>query len=197
MKEAGRSNKTYGGACGIFTKKRQCQRILSVETAGLPLTSARTIVPSPNALLIGWDHVKCRPIFEIGSPSPTPISDEDNDDEDRSRTPIGDQVQNEWDGERTCKRQKAYGTQRRDNFFPEATKLSVVSGKASTCSHKTAKVQSSPTAQATNRCSTFASPLIVDESICDALDSSRKQSAMRSEPCTLPHTQPLSRRAVK
>ena len=183
MKVASRSNKTYGGACGIFIKKRQS--ILSVKNAGLPVASKRAITPSPTALLVGWDDVKCRPIFEIASPSPTPISDEDNDDEDCA--PLSKQVQNQWSAERARKRLKSYGTQRRDNFFPEASKLTVVSGKAP--SRKMAKVGSSPTTQATHKCSTFASPLVVEGSICDALNSSQKQSAMRLEPCALAHSE--------
>ncbi|KAI2488955.1 hypothetical protein MHU86_26009 [Fragilaria crotonensis] len=182
MNHAGRSKKTYGGACGIFIKKRQ--RVLTVATSCRTATSMRTVTPSPTALLVGWDDVKCRPIFEIASPSPTPISDEDNDDQHDS--PISEQIQNKWNGEPTRKRQKAYGTQKRDNFFPEAPKLTGVSAKVT--GHKALPVRSSPDAQATKKCSTFASPPIVEESICDALDSSRKQVATRSEPCNLPLT---------
>ena len=177
MNQAGRSKKTYGGACGIFIKKRQ--GVLSVETSCLSASSIRTITPSPTALLVGWDDVKCRPIFEIASPSPTPISDEDNDDEDKS--PTTEQIQNKWNREPARKRHKAYGTQKRDNFFPEATKFTVVSAKIT--GRKTLPHRSSPAAQAAKKCSTFASPPFVEESICDALDSSRKQTSTRSEPC--------------
>mmetsp|Transcript_5932 Transcript_5932/g.9881 ORF Transcript_5932/g.9881 Transcript_5932/m.9881 type:complete len:325 (+) Transcript_5932:293-1267(+) len=176
-----RSIKTYGGIGGVFVRKKR----LSIDTR-------RSITPSPTteSILIGWDDVKCRPIFEKrnnGTPS-TEISESDdellNDDNDTAEDELSDDAQEqettqEWNRNTTAaagrKRLKSYGSRKKEVFFPEPTTLAVVSKKRSAAVKKNKRVPES------NLVYPFASPQPMDTSICDALNSTQKSDPSSSE----------------
>ena len=167
MKLADRSLKTYGGGAGIFVRK--CRIMRSAETAAIAATRTRAIAPSSTALLIGWDDVKCRPIFEKVS-QPVPISDEDDDEEDA--LPNKEIINSEWDGKPGRKKRKAYGSRKGESVVIETATFTMPSRRNT--QKNVAKEWSVNIPSATNGFP-YASPIVVDESICDALDSDRKQ----------------------
>ena len=187
--------KTYGGVGGIFVKKR---RSLSAETDTTDATtqSIRS-TPSPTdriRMLIGWDDVKCRPIFEKLSPS-IQISDEDddndngNDNDNECDNEYGmpeEEAKEDWNGRQPArKKRKAYGSRKRETFFPETATLIVVSKQnmhTSTTMPKTTPPETLTTT--TNSCFPFYSPPDLNDSICDALNSTstHKQTQNTSAP---------------
>lgn len=178
-----RSIKTYGGIGGVFIRKKKKTKLCIDSTA-----ATSTSHPSPTikeGTLIGWDDVRCRPIFEKkkdsnASGSGTPSTEIGSDDDDGDSL-LFDENENDSDEETAWnangrKRLKSYGTRnKKEAFFPETTKLTVVSKKVAAAP----RVPSSPK---TDSAYHFSSPLVaVNTSICDALDSIQKSDRHEEE----------------
>lgn len=179
-----RSIKTFGGIGGVFVKKR-----LSIEAR------KRSITPSPTpaqGTLIGWDDVKCRPIFEKRDPG-TPsteisdngedddddlLNDDDNQGEELSYESPEEDMSDEWNGNhataggRRRKRLKAFGGRKVEAYFPETTALTTVASKKVPIRNRAPTRDTSPS----NLVYPFPSPGPVNTSICDALNSAQKPS---------------------
>jgi hypothetical protein len=153
--------KTYGGGAGMFVRK-----IRTVRSADAAATKTSAVAPSSTALLLGWDDVKCRPIFEK-TLKPVTISDEEDDDLSNKEI-----VKSEWDAKPGRKKRKAYGSRKGESAVIETATFTQLSRR--NIQNTVVKEWSAPI-PSTNSCFPYDSPLFADTSICDVLDSDRKQ----------------------
>lgn len=160
---------------------RKCRIMRSADATDVGSIKTRAIAPSSTLQLIGWDDVKCRPIFEK-TLKPVPISDEDDDEEDDD-LPAEEVVNSELDEKPGRKKSKAYGSRKRESAVIERTTFTTLLHKNTNTT--LAKEWTAPV-PCTSSCFPYASPLVVDESICDALDSGRKHVTTASTQINVP-----------
>lgn len=194
-------SKAYGGAGGhIFIKRRKPPPTIdttatTTTTTTKPHTNiSRSVTPSPTN--IGWDEIKCRPIFEGAPVSNSEESDDDfddrmehNDDDDKKSlvVEVTPKEEDQWIGETAGRKKKTYGNRRKcEVFFPETTRPVVVAKSFGAKTAVSKKKALPPSPESTKDCRPsfpFASPAPVNGSICDALNSARKPTASATAEC--------------
>ena len=157
---------TYGGKAGIFVKRSSKPKI-SIQ---IPTTqgndsqyypSVGRITPSPTMTTIGWDPIKCRPIYQDEDETNKSHKNQDNKD-DKEHKPVSVSKPTET----TRRTARAYGSK-----APSTCLLAI----------GTPTQQPNPQQQSQQQGHFMLTPVTLDISICDALNSVSKPPSPKQE----------------
>ena len=146
-------NTSYGGKYGIFVKRSSKPKV------SIQIPSVGGITPSPTLTTIGWDPVKCRPIYQDEEEAITSYKNQvDKDDKEHTPVSVG-----KLPGS-TRRTARAYGSK-----APFTSFLAI----------GTPTQQPTAQQQSQQQGIMMSTPVTLDTSICDALNSVSKSSSPR------------------